>query len=90
LDSKSAIDLSLDPVAFKKTKHIMRACFFARDHVAKQRFKCVHIAGTEMLADTLTKALPRPIFLKLIRMIHARMGASLTPVVEEVVQSTSS
>ena len=30
LDSKSAIDLSLDPVAFKKTKHIMRACFFAR------------------------------------------------------------
>ena len=89
LDSKSAIDLSLDPVAFKKTKHIMRACFFARDHVAMKRFWCVHIAGSEMLADMLTKALPRPIFLKLIRSIHARMGASLFPVAEEGTPSTS-
>ena len=82
LDSKSAIDLSLDPVAFKKTKHIMRACFFARDHVAKQRFKCVHVAGTLMLADILTKALPRPVFIKLLRMIHAHMGASLQSIPE--------
>ena len=26
LDSKSTIDLALDPVAFKKTKHILRPC----------------------------------------------------------------
>ena len=34
-DSKSAIDMSLDPVAFKKTKHILRAAEFLRDLVAR-------------------------------------------------------
>ena len=27
-DSKSAVDMSVDPVAFKKTKHILRAAEF--------------------------------------------------------------
>ena len=34
-DSKSAIDMSMDPVAFKKTKHILRAAEFLRDLVAR-------------------------------------------------------
>ena len=34
-DSKSAIDMSYDPVAFKKTKHILRAAQFLRDLVAR-------------------------------------------------------
>ena len=35
-DSASAIALSLDPVAFKKTKHILRAAEFLRDLVARE------------------------------------------------------
>ena len=35
LDSKSAIDLAYDPVAFKKTKHILRAANELRDKVAR-------------------------------------------------------
>ena len=33
-DSKSCIDLSYDPVSFKKTKHILRAAEGLRDYVA--------------------------------------------------------
>ena len=33
LDSKSAIDMAYDPVAFKKTKHIMRDAHYLRDLV---------------------------------------------------------
>ena len=29
-DSKSAVDMAFDPIAFKQTKHIMRACFLRR------------------------------------------------------------
>ena len=35
-DSKSAVDMAFDPVAFKKIKHILRAGAFLRDLVAKQ------------------------------------------------------
>ena len=35
-DSKSAVDMSLDPVAFKRTKHILRAAEFLRDLVARE------------------------------------------------------
>ena len=51
-DSKSAIDMSLDPVAFKKTKHILRAAEFLRDLVARdvvrlheRRRACVCMCG---------------------------------------------
>ena len=37
-DSKSAVDMAFDPVAFKKTKHILRASAFLRDLVAQNRF----------------------------------------------------
>ena len=73
IDSQGALHLSLDPVAFKKTKHILRACEFVRDHVAKLRFVCRHLAGDMMIADILTKATARPIFIKLSRMVHTKM-----------------
>ena len=39
LDSKSAIDLTADPVAFKKTKHILRHAHELRDRVARCVFE---------------------------------------------------
>ena len=65
LDSKSAIDMSFDPVAFKKTKHILRDANFLRDTVARELFKPEHVSSSEERADIMTKAVPRPIFLHL-------------------------
>ena len=50
-DSKSAIDMSLDPVAFKKTKHILRAAEFLRDLVARDVVRLQHLPGKVMVAD---------------------------------------
>ena len=68
-DSKSAVDMSFDPVAFKKTKHILRAAQFLRDLVLTQSVILKHVAGNTMLADILTKAVSRAIFLKLIDLL---------------------
>ena len=62
IDSKSAVDMSFDPVAFKNTKHILRAAQFLRDLVSKGVIVLKHMAGKEMFADLLTKAISRQLF----------------------------
>ena len=57
LDSKSAIDLTYDPVAFKKTKHILRAANELRDRVAREVFKPTYVEAAGQRADILTKPL---------------------------------
>ena len=71
LDSKSAIDMALDPVAFRKTKHILRAANFLRDLVARRVFQPEHIPGTDMVADLATKPLPRAVFQHLMTLLAA-------------------
>ena len=68
-DSKSAVDMAYDPVAFKKTKHILRAAEFLRDTVCKLHVIVKHLPGSNMLADMLTKALPRPRFLEMVKLL---------------------
>ena len=65
-DSKSAVDMAYDPVAFKKTKHILRAAEFLRDLVARDAVSLQHVAGAVMIADLLTKAQARSVFLELL------------------------
>jgi len=57
LDSKSALDLAADPVAFKKTKHIMRHAYELRDRVQRRFFAPCYVSTGEQLADILTKGL---------------------------------
>ena len=57
LDSKAAINLAEDPVAFKKTKHILRAANELRDRVARCVYAPEHVASADQLADVLTKPL---------------------------------
>ena len=54
-DNKSVKDLSLDSIAFKKTKHILRAAHFLRDLCNRQFFQVIWIAGTQNPADLFTK-----------------------------------
>ena len=67
-DSKSAIDMSFDPVAFKNTKHITRAAEFLRDLVARDAIVLRHVPGRVMIADVLTKAVARSLYLELLRL----------------------
>lgn len=68
-DSKSAVDMAFDPVAFKKTKHILRAAEFLRDLVERGLIVLTHVSGKIMIADCLTKAVARVIFMELLRLI---------------------
>ena len=54
-----------DPCQFKKTKHILRDAHFLRDVVAREVFKPEHVSSEDELADIMSKAVSRPIFLKL-------------------------
>ena len=74
-DSKSAVDLSLDPVSFKKTKHILRAAEGLRDYVARDVLQLVHIAGKVNIADILTKAQAVAVFTQLMAAFDAFVAA---------------
>ena len=62
--------MSPDPVAFKKTKHILRAAEFLRDLVAREVITLRHLPGCVMIADLLTKAPARVVFTELIRLVR--------------------
>ena len=68
-DSQSAINMSMDPIAFKNTKHILRAAEFLRDLVHREAVSMQHLPGSVMIADILTKA--RVVFIDLLRLIDA-------------------
>ena len=70
LDSKSAIDLAYDPVAFKKTKHIMRAAAELRDRVAREMFTPTYVEAAGQVADIMTKGLgPTAHKMQLVRLL---------------------
>jgi len=73
-DSKCCIDLSVDAVAFKKTKHIMRAAHFLRDLVMRRVYTLRHVRGTQNPADVMTKPLPRGTFVLIIDLILSFVG----------------
>ena len=79
-DSKSAVEMAFDPVAFKKTKHILRAAEFLRDLVARRVVTLEHVPGTVMIADILTKAVSRPLFTELVRLLDAHASGAAVSV----------
>ena len=77
-DSQSAIAMSQDPVAFKNTKHILRAAEFLRDLVMREAVAMQHLPGKVMIADLLTKAVSRILYIQLLGLItaYARDGVA--------------
>lgn len=72
-DNKGVVALSFDPVAFKKTKHILRAAQFVRDLVLGQVL-CMHwIAGKDNVADLCTKSVTLAVFRTLMSLL-TRLG----------------
>ena len=70
-DNRGVVDLSLDPVAFKKTKHILRAANFLRELCLTLVYRMVHIAGDVNIADILTKPQAHAVFTRLIAILHS-------------------
>ena len=65
-DSKSVIDLTYDPVSFRKTKHVLRAAEGLRHYVATLVFLMAHVKGSLNLADIMTKAQAVAVYLQLM------------------------
>ena len=61
--------MAFDAISFKHTKHILRAAHFLRDHVMKEDVTLRHVAGVIMIADILTKAVARQLFLQLLKLL---------------------
>ena len=74
-DSKSAVKMAFDPVAFKNTKHILRAAEFLRDLVRKGVVTLEHVAGAVMIADLLTKPPARAVYLQLLALLASYAAA---------------
>ena len=64
----------MDAVAFKKTKHILRAAEFLRDLVLRRVYALSHIPGTLNPADVMTKPLPRGTFVPILDLIDSFVG----------------
>ena len=62
--------MSFDPVAFKQTKHIMRCAEFLRDLVSRDVVTLRHVPGRVMIADLLTKAVARAMYLSLMQLFR--------------------
>lgn len=68
-DNRGVVDLSLDPVAFKKTKHILRAAQYVRD-LAMRRVLCLQwMPSKSNVADLCTKAVALPVFRSLMSLL---------------------
>ena len=68
-DNKGVVDLSFDPIAFKKTKHILRAAEFVRDRVLRLYVTLVWISGQDNFADLFTKNVTLAIFRHLLKLM---------------------
>ena len=69
-DNKGVVDLAIDPVAFKKTKHILRAAEFVRD-LSLRRVIALHwISGNANPADLLTKPFALAVFRKQLSLLR--------------------
>lgn len=68
-DNRGVVELSFDPVSFKKTKHILRAAEFVRDMALRRVVKLTWISGTRNPADLFTKSFALSPFRRLLAML---------------------
>ena len=66
-DSQTAIAYTKDAKYHSKTKHIDIKYNFVKDMVAHKKVNMKYIPTREMVADSLTKPIPRDIFIKHVK-----------------------
>ena len=65
VDNQSAISVAKNPEHHGRMKHLDLAYYWLRDKVAERKIQVVHLPSSDMPADLLTKALPKPQVAKL-------------------------
>ena len=63
-DNQSAIALAQNPISHSRAKHIDIRFHFIQEHIERNEIKLQYISTHQMVADILTKALPREAFEK--------------------------
>jgi hypothetical protein len=63
-DNQGAMGLSMNPKDHPRTKHIDVKYHYIRNCIDRKRVNLEYVRTTDMVADTLTKALPKPAFEK--------------------------
>ena len=71
-DNQGAIDLSRNPKHHNRTKHIDTSYHFTRERVASNEISVKYCPTSDMIADTMTKALPKFPFEKLRDLMGVR------------------
>ena len=69
-DNRGSIDLTVNPMFHKRTKHIEIRWHWIRKVVENKKIKINHLPSEEMVADGLTKPLPGPAFDDFKKMLH--------------------
>ena len=69
-DNQSSIALAKNPVHHARTKHIDIQHHFIREKVESGEVDLVYMPTEDMIADALTKPLPRPKFEKLVTQMN--------------------
>jgi hypothetical protein len=84
-DNQGSLDLSNNPTHHSRTKHIDIRHHFIREAVEERIVALEHCPTEEMVADILTKALPREKFIKMRLMmgVDTQTGDSLSGSVEK-------
>ena len=72
-DNQGSIALARNPKDHPRTKHVDVKYHFIRNTIERKRMKVVYCPTADMVADTLTKGLPRPSFEK----FRSAMGVEL-------------
>lgn len=69
IDNLSALSVAKNPEHHGRMKHLDLRFYWLRDEVAKGKLKMVHLRTSDMPADILTKSLPRPKVLEMVKML---------------------
>ena len=69
-DNQGAIALAQNPISHSRAKHIDIRFHFIRERIERNEIKLQYISTRQMVADILTKALPREAFEK----FHEALG----------------
>lgn len=65
-DNKVAIQITKNSIFHECTKHLEVDCHFLRHHFKAGFIKPVHVSTTHQVVDIFTKALPAPVFQRLV------------------------
>lgn len=76
-DNMSTMAIAMNPIQHQRVKHMDTRVHFIRDHLEKKDIKLMYCPTEDMVADILTKALPRKAHVKLTELLGLRSLADL-------------